>query len=113
MAESIKTVKVCHGGSLLPGLGEGETCGYLLPNGRCERCHGDRHCDVIDMVPLRKAVWRRMGTYSQPGGVFITGFQCSNCGNKFFTPEFDDTLKGNESTPEWCYCGCKMEKYKG
>jgi hypothetical protein len=58
-----------------------------------------------------------MGTYQHMDDgktgarVFVTGFQCVDCGHKFFTPEFDpDGL--DEKTPDYCYCGRRMEKHR-
>ena len=67
--------------------------------------------------------WRRMGSYAcasditkglilEDGSVaegegVITGFQCTVCGEKWYTPGF--RFDGKEKTPAYCHCGARME----
>lgn len=69
----------------------------------------------VKYVPEKVAVWRRMGSYcraTQDSPIAIskavTGFQCTGCGNKWFTQEF--SVEGKEQTPDYCErCGAKMK----
>jgi len=80
-------------------------------------------CDAKKFVEEKVGKWRRMGSYAcatdiikgiilEDGSVaegegVITGFQCTVCGEKWYTPGF--CFDGKEKTPAYCHCGARME----
>lgn len=110
------SVWVCNGYPKHQTEQQVRTCPIRLENGCNSTLHLGKPCDAKEYAEVKRGTWRRMGSYcraTQDSPIAIskavTGFQCTACGNKWFTQEF--SVEGKEQTPAYCErCGALMGK---